>query len=212
MPLLMNLPAFVIEALIAIEDTSFFEHKGVSPDAILRAIIADIKAGKFVEGGSTLTQQLVKNKMLSNKKKLERKIKEAILALKIENILSKEEIIERYLNEIPYGNNYYGIKTASQGYFHKDDLSKLTLKEATILIGIPNAPSYYNPRRHYERVLNRTNAILFRMKSLGWITDLEYQKATKEKPKIHNTSLTQNIAPYIVDEVVRRFRKKVSRY
>jgi penicillin-binding protein 1A len=88
----------LVEWLVAIEDTQFFEHSGVNPDAILRAIIKDIKAGKFVEGGSTITQQLIKNKILSNEKKLARKIREAILALKIEHELSKEEIIERYLN------------------------------------------------------------------------------------------------------------------
>ncbi len=198
-------PNYLIEALIATEDTRFFEHKGVNPDAIIRAIVADIKARSFVEGGSTLTQQLVKNKLLSNKKKLARKIKEAILAIKIENVLSKEDIIERYLNEISYSNNYYGVKTAAQGYFHKK-LEDLTLKEAAVLVGIPNAPSYYNPRRHYKRTLNRANAILYRMKTLGWISEKEYLKAIKEVPKIYKTSLTQNVAPYIVDEVLRRFK------
>ena len=201
-------PGFLIEALIATEDTAFFEHKGVNPDAIFRAIIKDIKARRFVEGGSTLTQQLVKNKLLSSQKKLDRKIKEAILAIKIENVLSKEEIIERYLNEIFYGNNYYGIKTAAQGYFHKD-LKDLTLKEAALLIGIPNAPTYYNPLKHYKRALNRANSILHRMKKLGWITESEYKKATKEVPKVYKTSLTQNVAPYIVDEVIRRFKNKI---
>ena len=200
-------PGYLVEALIATEDTAFFEHKGVNPDAIFRAMVKDIKARRFVEGGSTLTQQLVKNKLLSSKKKLERKIKEAILAIKIENVLSKEEIIERYLNEIFYGNNYYGVKTAAQGYFHKN-LKDLTLKEAAILVGIPNAPTYYNPLKHYKRTLNRANNILYRMKSLGWITDREYKEATKEVPKIYRSSLTQNIAPYIVDEVIRRFRGK----
>jgi len=202
-----ELPPRLVEALIATEDTRFFEHHGVNPDAIFRAIIADIKARRFVEGGSTLTQQLVKNKLLSSKKKLARKLKEAILAIKIENVLSKEQIIERYLNEIAYGNNYYGVKTAAQGYFHKK-LSDLTLKEIAILVGIPNAPSYYNPRRHYKRTLNRANAILYRMKNLGWITDAEYKAAIKEVPKIYRTSLTQNVAPYVVDEVLRRFRGK----
>ena len=202
-----ELPPRLIEALIATEDTGFFEHKGINPDAILRAAITDIKAGHFVEGGSTLTQQLVKNKLLSSQKKLARKIKEAILAIKIENVLSKEQIIERYLNEIAYGNNYFGVKTAAQGYFHKK-LGDLTLKEIAILVGIPNAPSYYNPRRHYKRALNRANAILYRMKKLGWIAPAEYRKAVQETPKVYRTSLSQNVAPYIVDEVLRRFKGK----
>jgi penicillin-binding protein 1A len=173
-----EIPGALIEGLVAMEDTRFFEHEGVNPDAILRAIVKDIKAGKFVEGGSTLTQQLIKNKLLSNEKKLTRKIKEAILAIKIEHELSKEQILERYLNEISYGNNYYGVKTAANGYFHKD-LNELTLKEIAMLVGIPNAPSFYNPLRHYERALNRANNVLYRMKSIGWISNEEYLKAVK---------------------------------
>ncbi len=203
-----EIPGFLIEGLVAMEDTRFFEHNGVNPDAILRAIIKDIKAGSFVEGGSTLTQQLIKNKLLSNEKKLMRKVKEAILALKIEHELTKEEIMERYLNEISYGNNYFGVKTAANGYFHKE-LNELTLKESAMLVGIPNAPSFYNPLRHYKRALNRANNVLYRMKSIGWISQSNYLKAVKESPKIHKTSLTQNIAPYIVDEVLRRFKGKL---
>jgi len=200
-----EIPQYIIEALVAIEDTKFFEHNGINPDAILRAVVRDVMARRFVEGGSTITQQLIKITLLSSRKKLERKIREAILALKIEHRLTKEQILERYLNEIPYGNNYYGIKTAAQGYFHKE-LKELTLKESALLVGLPNAPTYYNPLRHYKRALNRANAILYRMKSLGWITEKEYLQASKETPKVYKTSLTQNIAPYIVDELLRRFK------
>jgi len=203
-----EIPGFLVEGLVAMEDTKFFEHNGVNPDAILRAIVKDIKAGKFVEGGSTLTQQLIKNKVLTNEKKLARKIKEAILALKIEHELSKEDIIERYLNEISYGNNYFGIKTAANGYFHKE-MSHLSHKEMAILVGLPNAPSFYNPLRHYKRALNRANNVLYRMKSIGWITQSDYLKAVKESPKVYRTSLTQNIAPEIVNEVLRRFKGKL---
>ncbi len=203
-----EIPGFLVEGLVAMEDTRFFEHNGVNPDAIMRAIVKDIQAGKFVEGGSTLTQQLIKNKLLSNEKKLARKIKEAILALKIEQELSKEDIIERYLNEVSYGNNYFGVKTAANGYFHKE-LNELTLKEAAILVGLPNAPSYFNPLRHYKRALNRANNVLYRMKSIGWITQSDYLRAVRESPKVYRTSLTQNIAPGIVDEVLRRFKGKL---
>ena len=203
-----EIPGFLVEGLVAMEDTQFFEHHGVNPDAILRAIVKDIKAGRFVEGGSTLTQQLIKNKVLTNEKKLGRKIKEAILALKIEHELSKEDIIERYLNEISYGNNYFGVKTAANGYFHKE-MNELSLKEMAILVGLPNAPSFYNPLRHYKRALNRANNVLYRMKSIGWITKSDYLKAVKEAPKVYKTSLTQNIAPEIVDEVLRRFKGKL---
>ncbi len=203
-----EMPGYLIEALVAVEDTRFFEHQGVNPDAIIRAIITDIKARKFVEGGSTLTQQLIKNKLLSSEKKLTRKLKEAILALKIERELTKEEILERYLNEIFFGNGYYGIKTASKGYFHKE-LMDLTLKESAILVGLPNAPSYLNPKRHYKRALARANSVLYRMKSIGWVTEDEYIQAIKETPKVYKSTLTQNIAPYIVDEVKRRFKGKL---
>ncbi|SFV57091.1 Multimodular transpeptidase-transglycosylase [hydrothermal vent metagenome] len=204
-----ELPAYLVEALVAVEDTRFFEHNGVNPDAIIRAILTDLKAGRFVEGGSTLTQQLIKNKLLSNEKKLARKLKEAILALKIERELTKEQILERYLNEIYFGNGYYGIKTASKGFFHKE-LNTLTLKESAILVGLPNAPSYLNPVKHYKRALSRANSVLYRMKSIGWLSEVEYIKAIKESPKVYKTSLTQNIAPYIVDEVLRRFKGKLN--
>ena len=203
-----EIPGILVEGLVAMEDTQFFEHNGVNPDAIIRALVKDIKAGKFVEGGSTLTQQLIKNKILSNEKKLARKLKEAILAMKIEHELSKEDIIERYLNEISYGNNYFGVKTAANGYFHKE-LSELTLKESAMLVGLPNAPSYYNPLRHYKRALNRANNVLYRMKSIGWLTESDYLAAVKESPKVYKTPLAQNIAPYIVDEVVRRFKGRL---
>jgi len=202
-----EIPVYIIEGLIATEDTKFFEHKGVNPDAILRAVLKDIKAGHMVEGGSTITQQLIKNTMLSNKKKLARKLKEVILALKLENKLTKEQILERYLNEIAYGNNYLGVKTAAEGYFRKP-LSDLTLKESAILVGLPNAPSYYNPLRHYDRALKRADHILRRLRNLGWITQSEYKEAKAERPKVYKTTLTQNVAPYIVDEVVRRLKKK----
>ena len=203
-----EIPGILVEGLVAMEDTQFFEHNGVNPDAIIRALIKDIKAGKFVEGGSTLTQQLIKNKILSNDKKLARKIKEAILAIKIENVLTKEDIIERYLNEISYGNNYFGVKTAANGYFHKE-LDELTLKETAILVALPNAPSYYNPLKHYKRALNRANNVLYRMKSIGWLTESSYLAAVKESPKVYKTPLAQNVAPYIVDEVLRRFKGRL---
>ena len=203
-----ELPGYLVEALVAVEDTRFFEHSGVNPDAIFRAIVTDLKAGKFVEGGSTLTQQLIKNKLLSNEKKLARKLKEAILALKIEHALTKEEILERYLNEIFFGNGYYGVKTAARGYFHKS-LQDLTLKESALLVGLPNAPSYLNPVKHYKRSLTRANSVLYRMRSIGWINEEEYIKAIKETPKVYKTTLTQNVAPYIVDEVQRRFKGKL---
>jgi len=201
-----EIPPRVIEALVAIEDTTFFEHSGVNFDAIFRAIIKDLKARKMVEGASTITQQLVKNKLLTREKKLSRKIKELIYSFKIEHALSKEQILERYLNEIYFGHGYYGIKTAADGYFHKK-LSDLTLKEMAILVGLPKAPSTYAPTKNYEISLGRANRVITRMHTLGWIDDTTFEKALAERPKVYNDTLTQNKAPFIVDEVARRLKK-----
>ena len=201
-----EIPPRIVEALVAIEDTTFFEHPGINIDAILRAAIKVLKAGKAVEGASTITQQLVKNVLLTREKKLSRKIKEAIFAIKLEHALSKEQIMERYLNEIYYGHGYYGIKTAADGYFHKK-LSDLTLKEMAILVGLPKAPSTYAPTRNYEISMGRANRVIKRMHILGWIDDKTYSSALLENPKVYNSTLTQNLAPFIVDEVVRRVRK-----
>jgi len=200
-----EIPPRIIEALVAIEDTTFFEHPGINIDAIFRAAIKVIKAGKAVEGASTITQQLVKNVLLTREKKLSRKIKEAIFAIKLEQALTKEQILECYLNEIYYGHGYYGIKTAADGYFHKR-LEDLTLKEMAILVGLPKAPSTYAPTKNYEISMGRANRVIKRMYVLGWIDDKTYEHSLEENPEVFNDTLTQNRAPFIVDEVVRRFR------
>lgn len=197
-----EIPPRAIEALIAIEDTTFFEHPGINIEAIFRAAIKVIKAGSAVEGASTITQQLVKNVLLTREKKISRKIKEALYALKLERYLSKEQILERYLNEIYFGHGYYGIKTAAEGYFHKE-LSELSLKEIAILVGLPKAPSSYAPTKNYEISMGRANRVLARMHTLGWIDDTSYNNALAESPKVYDDTLTQNKAPYIVDEVRR---------
>lgn len=198
-----EIPPRVIEALLAIEDTTFFEHPGINVDAIFRAIIKDIKARKMVEGASTITQQLVKNKLLTREKKLSRKIKEVVYSIKLENNLTKEQILERYLNEIYFGHGYYGIKTAADGYFHKK-LNELTLKEMAILVGLPKAPSTYAPTKNYEISMGRANRVINRMYTLGWIDDETYSKSLIETPEVFDDTLTQNLAPFIVDEVIRR--------
>ena len=201
-----EIPPHVIEALVAIEDTTFFEHPGVNFDAIFRAVLKDIKARKMVEGASTITQQLVKNKLLTREKKLSRKIKELIYSFKVEQALTKEQILERYLNEIYFGHGYYGIKTAADGYFHKK-LDDLTLKEIAMLVGLPKAPSTYAPTRNYEISMGRANRVITRMHTLGWIDDITFQKALQERPRVYNDTLTQNKAPFIVDEVARRLQQ-----
>jgi penicillin-binding protein 1A len=203
-----DIPPRIIEALVAIEDTTFFEHPGINIDAIFRAAIKVIRAGSAVEGASTITQQLVKNVLLTREKKLSRKIKEAIYSIKIERFLTKEQILERYLNEIYYGHGYYGIKTAADGYFHKK-LDDLSLKEMAILVGLPKAPSTYAPTKNYEMSLGRANRVINRMHILGWIDEETYSEALIEEPVVYDDTLTQNKAPFIVDEVIRRSRDKL---
>ena len=198
-----EIPPRLVEALLAIEDTSFFEHPGVNFDAIFRALIKDIKARRMVEGASTITQQLVKNELLTREKKISRKIKEIIYSLKLEHYLTKQQILERYLNEIYFGHGYYGVKTAAEGYFRKQ-LDELTLKEMAMLVGLPKAPSTYNPTRNYEISLGRANRVVSRMYKLGWIDAATYKKALMERPRVYDDTLTQNKAPFIVDEVLRR--------
>ncbi|WP_353661326.1 PBP1A family penicillin-binding protein [Hydrogenimonas sp. SS33] len=201
-----EIPGRVIEALVAIEDTRFFEHHGINPEAIFRAVVRDIKARKLVEGASTLTQQLVKSTLLTREKKLKRKIIEALLAIRLERELTKPEILERYLNAVFFGHGYYGIRTAALGYFHKD-LDQLSLKEIAILVGLPKAPSAYDPTRHYANAMARANRVLERMKRLGWIDEATYLREIKEAPKVYDDTLTRNKAPYIVDTVVRKLQK-----
>lgn len=193
----------IIETLLAVEDTLFFEHRGVNFDALSRAMIKNIKSIRFQEGGSTITQQLVKNVVLSMEKTVDRKLKEIIIALQLERVLSKEEILEKYLNYIYFGHGYYGIKTAAQGYFNKE-LSALSLKEIAMLMALPKAPSYYDPSKNLSLSLSRANSILERMLSIGWINNDEFNIASKEVPKVYNQTLSQNLAPYVVDEVLRQ--------
>jgi len=201
-----DIPGRVIETLIATEDTSFFEHEGINLNAILRALIKDIKAGKKVEGASTITQQLVRNIYLNRKKTIERKLKEMIISLKVEHFLTKEQILERYLNQIYFGHGYYGIATAAYGYFHKN-LKDLSLKEIAMLIALPKGPSLYDPTKNYELNIKRADRIIKRMYILGWISPAEYKQAILARPKVYKRML-ENKAPYAVDTAIMRLSPK----
>ncbi|MGX3011318.1 transglycosylase domain-containing protein [Helicobacter sp. 23-1044] len=198
-----EIPPKIIETLLAVEDTMFFEHSGINLDAIMRAMLRNLKSGGLNEGGSTISQQLVKNIALSMERTFDRKFKEAIITIQIEKFLSKEEILEKYLNCIFFGNGFYGIKTAADGYFNKD-LQNLTLKEIAMLMALPKAPSFYNPVTNLKASLTRANTILERLYNIGWITKDEFENALNEVPKVYNKTLTQNLAPYVVDEVLRQ--------
>ncbi|NPB06950.1 MAG: PBP1A family penicillin-binding protein [Aquificae bacterium] len=171
-----RIPPHVINAFIAVEDKNFWKHFGVDPWAVVRAFWANYKAGRIVQGGSTITQQLAKNLFLSPERTLERKIKEAILAVKIERTFPKEKILELYLNQIYLGSGAYGVEAAAQVYFGKH-VWELTLEEAALLAGLPKAPARFNPFYNPEKALKRRNYVLKRMLEEGFITPQEYEEA-----------------------------------
>jgi penicillin-binding protein 1A len=203
-----EIPPLIIESLVAIEDTQFFEHSGINPDAITRAIVKDLRHMKLVEGASTLTQQLIKTMALTREKKIIRKIKEVLLAFRLETLLTKEEILERYLNQVYFGHGYYGIRTAALGYFHKE-LDQLNLKEIAILVGLPKAPSFYDPTKNLKFAVSRANQVISRLKTLGWINDKQYNEAINFIPIVYNDTLTKNKAPYVIDMAVKELKDNI---
>jgi len=202
-----TMPHQLIESIVAIEDTNFFEHSGINVEAINRAIIKDVRHMGLVEGASTLTQQLVKTMLLTRDKKFTRKLKEVFLAFQIESLLTKEEILERYLNEVYFGHGYYGIRTAALGYFHKD-LNQLNLKEIAMLVGLPKAPSFYDPTKNMKFSISRGNQVITRLQTLGWINEKQYNEAINFVPTVYNDTATQNKAPYVVDTVLKDLEVK----
>src|SRR3989344_4067077 len=167
-------------ATVAIEDAEFYEHRGVKPTAIIRAALANLAAGRAVKGGSTITQQVVKNSLLTQEKTISRKFKEAVLALKLERVMSKDDILTLYLNESPYGGNIYGIEEASQMFLGKP-ASDISLTEAAYLAALPQAPTYYSPYgNHKDGLEERKNLVLRRMEDLGFITEEDAETARKE--------------------------------
>ncbi|HNV97572.1 MAG TPA: PBP1A family penicillin-binding protein [bacterium] len=176
-----TLPDYVINATISIEDKNFYKHKGISILSIIRAQIVPRLQGKRAQGGSTLTQQFVKNAILTNERSLGRKIKEWILSYKIEQKYSKQEILKMYFNEIPYGSVAYGIESASNIYFDKS-AKDLTIAESAILAALPQAPSYYSPYGpHRDILFDRQKYILKLMKDQGYINEDQYNNALNEK-------------------------------
>lgn len=166
-------------AVVAIEDDNFYNHKGIEPTAILRAVIADLFTGSKAQGGSTITQQVVKNTLLTGEKAYTRKIKELFLALRLEQIKSKDEILELYLNEAPYGGPIYGIEEASQAYFGIA-ASDLSLPQAAYLAALPQAPTYFSPYGKNKKALDaRRDLVLSRMELLGFVSKSEGESAKK---------------------------------
>ena len=172
---LSELPQTYINAVISVEDHRFYKHGGIDLIAIGRAIVNDIKAGELVEGGSTITQQIAKNEYFTQEKKFTRKIAEVFMAHEIEKNYSKDEILELYINTIYFGNGYYNIKDASEGYFDKE-LNELTDGECIMLAGIQNAPSVYNPKENPTLAKERQKQVADKMVEYGYLTEEEENK------------------------------------
>ncbi|HKJ72330.1 MAG TPA: PBP1A family penicillin-binding protein, partial [Gammaproteobacteria bacterium] len=161
------IPRRLRRAFLAAEDASFYHHPGIDPGGILRALMADIRAGAFVQGGSTITQQVARTFLLTDARTISRKLRETALALEIEAALSKRQILQRYLNQIYLGSGAYGVAAAARTYYGKP-LADLTLAESATLAALPKGPAYFNPARHPERARQRRDYVLHQMLDQGW--------------------------------------------
>ena len=177
---LQELPQIYLNAVISIEDHRFYEHGGVDIIAIGRALVNDIKAMSFVEGGSTITQQIAKNEYFTQEKKITRKIAEVFMSFEIEKNYNKDEILELYINTIYFGNGYYNIKDAAYGYFKKS-INNLTDGEWIILAGIPNAPSVYAPTVNPDLAEQRQKQVIDKMVKYGYLTEERANQIFKEQ-------------------------------
>ena len=175
-----ELPQIYINAVIAAEDHRFYKHSGVDIISIGRAVIKDIKERGFVEGGSTITQQLAKNMYFTQEKRLTRKVAEVFMAFKIEKYCEKDEILELYFNTTYYGNGYYTIEEATKGYFNKEPI-EMTDYEATLLAGIPNAPSVYSLTKNGELASKRQKQVIDKMIKYGYLNENEANKILNTK-------------------------------
>lgn len=204
---LKDLPIFVKQATIAIEDKTFYKHFGISPRGVIRAFIENKKEGETVQGGSTITQQLVKNALLSPERTLDRKIKEAILSVMVERNFTKDEILEMYLNEVPYGGIAYGIEEAAQMYFGKS-AKNLTLAQTAFLAGLPASPTDYSPfGSNPEKAKKRQIEVLDNMLSMKFITKKQAEQAKNEKLIIQKQDIKIK-APHFVFFVKQELEKK----
>ncbi|MEK7600644.1 MAG: PBP1A family penicillin-binding protein [Patescibacteria group bacterium] len=192
-----RIPQNVRDATVAAEDANFYNHRGIDVKGIIRAFIENVKEGDRSQGGSTITQQLIKKALLGDQKTLSRKVREAMLALEIERQFTKDQILEMYLNQIPYGSNAYGIEAASQTFFKKP-AGDLTTAEAALLVALPQSPSRLSPYgSHADELYARQAYILRRMHELSFLSDEEYALAQAEKPTLSPKGSTIS-APHFV--------------
>ncbi|MCW9054927.1 MAG: transglycosylase domain-containing protein [Candidatus Pacebacteria bacterium] len=195
-------------ATVAIEDTEFYDHSGIRPLATLRAVFIQPLRGKGVQGGSTITQQVVKNSLLTSERRISRKLKEWVLAVKIEKTLNKEEILGIYLNESPYGGNLYGVEEASQAFFGKS-AADVSIAEAAYVAALPQAPTYYSPYgNNRDKLEDRKNLVLAKMLENNFISSLEYESAKEEVVDFKPRTDTGIKAPHFVFYIQERLEEK----
>jgi penicillin-binding protein 1A len=204
-----DMSIWIRKATIAVEDRRFFEHGGIDVEGIARAAVTDLKAGRIVEGGSTITQQLVRNLYISNERTVQRKLKEACLATKLDRAWTKHRILTTYLNQVYYGNQAYGIEAASQTYFSKP-AARLTLTESALLAGLTQAPSIYNPFANPKGAIARRNEVLRAMSRTGVITAERFAKARKSGLNLRPGRLYREIREpyffgYVRDELIAEY-------
>lgn len=204
---------YIIDAFISIEDKEFYNHQGVNIKRVIGALIADIKSKEFSQGGSTITQQYVKNIFLTNDKTIKRKFDEALIAINIERKYTKKDILEGYLNTIYFDHGIYGIEDAANFYFNKSS-KELTLGEACTLAAIPKSPNHYSPIKNFENNKNRKNLILKEMLKDNKISKEEYTKAINEEIEIYgkHNYLDLNSAPYYIDSVLKELKELNIKY
>lgn len=204
---IQRIPALVRNAFIAAEDDTFYQHGGINPLSIVRALVNDVVAGGKVQGGSTITQQVVKSLLLTPQKSYERKLKEMLLATRLERQLSKDEILGLYLNHIYLGSGAYGVAAAAEEYFGKT-VDELTVAEAALLAGLPQAPSRYSPFNHWPRAKARQRYVLERMAEVGFVTSAQAVAAAREPLALASRKGSYIAAPYYVEHVRRLLEQK----
>ena len=198
-------------AVLASEDSHFYDHHGINPSGVGRAIVVNWVAGGVKEGGSTITMQLVKNLFLSQKRAFTRKLAEAVLAIRLEQILTKDQILEMYLNQVYWGHNNYGVQTAARSYFNKSS-ETLTIAESAMMAGLIQAPEEFSPFVSMKQAKQKQKEVLGRMLELNWITQQEYDTALKQEIKLGRIRSFQGSAlPYVTNTVAQELAKKFGR-
>jgi len=208
---LVDMPAYLKQALITTEDRKFYSHGGVDIKGIARAIVRDIRAGEFVEGASTITQQLTKTLFLTNKKTITRKIKEAILAFQLERRYTKDEILALYLNQVYFGSGAYGVESAAQLFFGKA-VGELNLPECALIAGMPKAPSRYSPLVNLDLATRRRNIVLKQMLVTGLLSQHQYQEAADSPVRLANRVPANQVAPYFVEYIKPKLEEAVGEF